>query len=166
MDQHEIHLQKDGFSNVIWVCAGVSPKIARERSHQNPKIVLRNLLNMFFFKGIHRCVTSIHPPFFITWFPRPGHIFGGPNGTPGFAIVDMCSDLKRDQGWKDGCLLWFFWFWPPRRICSFSFLWWVEFTLRETWVWFVFASNLNVMRCGLDDWRFVKKQTKSNDLSI
>ena len=153
---------------VILVFAGVSPRIARERTHKNPKIVLRNLLNMFFLKEFTG-VSHFHPsPFFIIWFPRPGHIFGGPNGTPGFAIVDMCSDLKTPQGfgWKDGCLVWFFWFWPPRRTCSFSFLWWVEFTLRETRVWFVFASNLNVMRCGLDDWRFVKKQTKSNDLSI
>ena len=60
----------------------------------------------------HLSTKDTSPPFFITWFPRPGHIFGGPNGTPGFAIVDMCADLKRNQGWKDGCLVWFFGFDP------------------------------------------------------
>lgn len=153
--------------------------ITKNRQRENPpksQIVQKSVAYVcfvFLSKGIHPCVTSTPPfhkrhsrPFFITWFPRPGHIFGGPYGTPGFAIVDMCADLKRNQGWKDGCLVWFFLVLIPKKDLFFQFLWWVGFILHETRVWFVFTFNFNFMRCGLDHWRFWSKNKQNQTIFV
>ncbi len=103
--------------------------------------------------------THLHPssPDFPSILKNQRHIFGRPNGTPGFAIVDMCSDLKQPR--INVCMAWFVFALTPNKDLFFEFLWWVEITQHKTRGWFVFNSNFNFRPCGLDHWPFFVKQT-------
>ena len=97
------------------VVAGVSPKIARERTQQNPKSFWNLLIFFLQFTRVSLPSTSpqktqssiLHHLISPSILKKPSrHIFGGPNGTPGFAVVDMCSDLiqPRMEGWMFGVI--------------------------------------------------------------
>ena len=108
---------------------------------------------LFFLKGIHPCVTSIPCPsiLLITLnFPSisRGTFSAVHMARQGSPLLICARTFKKKNKDSDGRMFGFavilVGFWGPQEGSVLSvFVWWVEFTLHETWVWFVFASTFN-----------------------